>query len=246
MSKLIIATNENDILHRFWQTGSYEAQTAGRNTVQVATVQDNSVKETLSPAMDILISSNFERLLWFTAYDVYSSKSDAVEKRRQIAGKKVKEWQTSLKSQGGFSVEQKVLDAVKADFGSERVSDAETLTTIHDVYQWPNVGATGKSGYILDPHSAVSVAAALRSADSAPGIHNVALSTAHPAKFSQAVELALKDENEFQFQDILPPQFVGMDKLPKRVIEVQKSGGIQGIRKIIEEEMQKEVGNTAS
>lgn len=229
ISKLIIATNENDILHRFWQTGAYEKD------------DGQGVKETLSPAMDILISSNFERLLWFIAYDVYTSSVDEIQERRQIAALKVKEWQASLKTKGGFRVEQKVLDTAKTDFTSERVSDAETLVTIRDVYRWP-----GPKGYVLDPHSAISMTAALRSVKTAPGIHNVALSTAHPAKFSNAVEMALAEEKDFQFKDILPSQLLGLESLPRRVIRVQRSSGLDGIRKIIMNEVEKELNETPS
>jgi len=55
--------------------------------------------------MNILIGGNFERLLWFTAYDVYTSSVDGIQERRQIAGLRVKEWQTSLKTKRGFCVE---------------------------------------------------------------------------------------------------------------------------------------------
>jgi threonine synthase len=65
-----------------------------------------------------------------------------------------------------------VLGAAKADFASERVSDAEKLATIRDVYRWPNTGSPGPKDYVLDPHSAVSMTATLRSAKTAPGIHN--------------------------------------------------------------------------
>ncbi|OXV07664.1 hypothetical protein Egran_04571 [Elaphomyces granulatus] len=241
ISKLIIATNENDILHRFWQTGAYE-----KHGVQSASAEgfNVGVKETLSPAMDILISSNFERLLWFIAYDVYTSNVDGIQERRQIAALKVKEWQTSLKTKGGFCVEQKVLDAARVDFSSERVSDAETLVTIRDVYRWPNTGSPGPKGYVLDPHSAISATAAQRSAKTAPGIHNVALSTAHPAKFSHAVEMALAEEKEFQFKDILPSQLLGLESLPRRVKHVQRSGGLDGVRTIIMNELEKELNGT--
>ena len=158
--------------------------------------------------MDIFISSNFERLLWFIAYDVCTSSADGIQERRQIAGLKIRGCQTSLKTRGGFCGEQKVLDAAKADFALERVSDAETLATIRDVYQWPNTGSPGPKGYVLDPHSAVSMTVALRSAKTAPGIHNVALSTAHPAKFGHAVEMALAEEKEFQFKDFYPRNFL--------------------------------------
>lgn len=239
ISRLIISTNENDILHRFLQTGAYEKLTFLGASGKEKNDHAGGVKETLSPAMDILISSNFERLLWFIAYDVYSSRMDSTGNRSDIASLKVKEWQTALKSKGGFSVEQKVLDAVRSEFSSERVSDAETLATIRDVYQWPHADKPGSNHYVLDPHSAVAVTAALRSARSAPCIHYVALSTAHPAKFSRAVEIALAKEEEFHFNDILPPQLAGLDRLSRRVIRVQRSEGLNGIRKIIMDEMKK-------
>ncbi|KAG8531698.1 uncharacterized protein KY384_003330 [Bacidia gigantensis] len=237
MSKLVIATNQNDILHRFWQTGTYEKQATHGSAAEGGFAEDgvkahsSGVKETLSPAMDILVSSNFERLLWFLAFEVYDTDAKSVHERRQEASSKVKEWQTTLKERGGFGVEQKILDAAKKDFASERISDQETLTSIRDVYSWPNT--PGLKGYVLDPHSAIGVTAALRSAKASPGVHNVALATAHPAKFSSAVELALKDANDFEFKDILPPQFVGLEELPRRVIYVKKSEGLDGLRKII-------------
>jgi threonine synthase len=101
-----------------------------------------------------------------------------------------------------------VLDAAKADFASERVSDAETLATIRDVYQWPNTSSLGSKGYVLDPYSAIGMTAALRSAKTVPGIHNIILLTAHPAKFSHTVEMALAEKREFQFKGILPSNFL--------------------------------------
>jgi len=242
--RLIVSTNENDIIHRFLQTGTYEKPILSTGSKE-KNDHAGGVKETLSPAMDILISSNFERLLWYMAHDVYSSRMDRAEIRRDIASLKVEEWQTALKSKGGFSVEQELLDAVRAEFSSERVSDEETLATIRDVYQWPYTDSSGSSHYVLDPHSAVGVAAALRSAEAAPGIHYVALSTAHPAKFSRAVERALVKEKAFRFDDILPLQLSGLDGLPRRVIHVQKSEGLDGIRKIIVDGVERETRETA-
>ena len=236
VSKLIIACNENDILHRFLQTGTYEknpvhgAAAAGGLVQDGATAHPEGVKQTLSPSMDILISSNFERLLWFVAHDVYSSDTNSAQEKREIAGRKVKEWQTQLKTNGGFSVEKHLLNAVRADFAAERVSDAETIATIRDVYRWPE-------GYILDPHSAIAVTAALRSAD---GAHQVALATAHPAKFAKAVEMALVDEKGFRFQDILPTQFLGLEERPRRVRYVRRSEGLEGLRKLIVGEVDRE------
>ncbi|KAI4141989.1 MAG: hypothetical protein L6R39_005124, partial [Caloplaca ligustica] len=244
MSKLLIATNENDILHRFWQTGAYEKHGVHGAAAEGGLVEDGvkahakGVKETLSPAMDILVSSNFERLLWLIAYDVYGSDVEDALERRQAAGSKVKEWQMDLKMNGGFSVEKEVLDAAKADFASERVSDAETVATIRDVYRWPNTPSS--KGYILDPHSAIGVTAALRSAKAAPSVHNVTLATAHPAKFSSAVEMALKEEDGFRFEDVLPSDFIGLEDLPRRLVHVQKSGGLDDLRKLIVEQVTKE------
>lgn len=243
VSRLIIATNENDILHRFWQTGAYEKHAVHGAAAEGGLVEDgvkayaDGVKETLSPAMNILVSSNFERLLWFLAYDVYGSVAEGVHEKREAAGLKVKDWQTDLKTKGRFSVDKKVLDAAKVDFSSERVSDAETIATIRDVYRGTN--NPGSKDYVMDPHTAIGVTAALRSAKAAPGVHNVALSTAHPAKFSNAVEMALVDEKEFQFEDVLPSEFVGLENLPRRLINVQKSGGLDGVRKIIVDEVGK-------
>ena len=236
IDKLIIATNENDILHRFWQTGAYEKQSSHDSAVETPLAVEGQqtdgggVKRTYSPAMDILVSSNFERLLWFIAFDVYGGDAPIEEKRRK-AGLNVKEWQTNLKSKGGFSVEKKVLEAAKTHFSSERVSNEQTLDTIREVYRWPNT--PGDQHYVLDPHSAIGVAAALRSVEAAPNVYHVPLATAHPAKFSEGVEKALKDEKDFRFTDILPEQFFGLEDLEQRIVDVRKSDGLDGLRKII-------------
>lgn len=244
ISQLIIATNENDILHRFWQTGTYEKLLSSKSTGSDTAA--GAVKETMSPAMDILISSNFERLLWFLAYDVYSSGVDGVENKLQVACSMVQQWQAALKSDSRFSVEQKMLNAARAEFSSQRVSDAETLATIHDVYQWTGVALPDSKHYVLDPHSAVGVTAAIRSVEEAPQFHHVALSTAHPAKFSHAVERALSEEQEFLFNDILPPQLSVLERLPRRVIHVKRSDGLDGVRKIIMEEAGKVSSNSTT
>ena len=246
ISKLIIATNENDILYRFWQTGVYEKQPIVNHTKNGVQIRDGPrpldeyVKETLSPAMDIQTSSNVERLLWFIAFDICASDASIIDlqAKRDVAGRKVREWQHALKTKGGFRVEKEVLEIARKHFASERVSDPETVTTIREVYRWPH---NGSKGYILDPHSAIGVAAALRLSKPPPGGCDVALSTAHPAKFSRAVEMALANEKGFQFKDILPPQFVGLEDLPRRQIRIQKSGDLDSIRKILIDEVEKEL-----
>lgn len=202
-AKLVIATNANDILHRFWQSGKYEkkhvhgADAAGGLPEDGAQAQEDGVKETLGPAVDIIVSSNF---LWYLAYNVYNTPSTPTPERHATAGTHVRNWLYALKTDGRFAVDEAVVAAARADFESERVSDEEILVTISAVYNAPSpamaqtetAGTTG-AGYILDPHSAVGITAAVRSAacNPVPRTHYVSPATAHPAKFSRAVEMAL-------------------------------------------------------
>ncbi|KAK3071193.1 threonine synthase [Teratosphaeriaceae sp. CCFEE 6253] len=250
VDKLVIATNENDILHRFWRSGHYEKQPVhgveaqGGFAADGAKAHPGGVRETLAPAMDILVSSNFERLLWFLAYE--TSGTEERNRRRMEAGAQVRGWLDQLKSEGGFGVGEAILGKAREGFASERVGDQETVETIKEVYGWnlpseeglghqKTNGAVAVDGgkqaattgtrqgghYILDPHTAIGIAAALRSMgatthDKGP-VHHVALATAHPAKFSHAVELALRDVEGFTFATVLPEQFVGLEGLERRV-----------------------------
>ena len=241
--KLVIATNENDILHRFWETGKYEKKPVhgkkaeGGIPEDGAKAHESGVKETLSPAMDILVSSNFERLLWFLSYDVYSTNSDAVSQRRSQAGDHVRNWLNDLKTNGGFAVDKQILEAAQSDFASYRVSDEETIQTIKDVFN-----AESSKSYVLDPHSAIGIHAALRSAEVSkpPSTHHIALATAHPAKFANAVELALPEQKEYFQEKVLPVEFKGLEDKPRRVSHVQKSEGWQGVRKVVIAEVEAE------
>jgi threonine synthase len=242
--KLVIATNANDILHRFWESGRYEKhavhgkQAEGGIAEDGAKAHEDGVKETLSPAMDILVSSNFERLLWFLAYDVYSTNSDAVMQRRSQAGDHVRGWLNDLKSKGGFGVDQQILKAAQADFASYRVSDDETLETIKSIFN-----ASALKSYVLDPHSAIGIAAALRSAEVSKPLstHHIALATAHPAKFANAVELALPEQKEYFKEKVLPDEFKGLEDKPRRVSLLKKSDGWQGVRKVVIAEVEAEL-----
>lgn len=132
MSKLVVATNLNDILARFWKSGKYEKQdsTLGADSAG-ATVPANGasdgkqasvgVKETLSPAMDILVSSNFERLLWYLANETASG-SDQKDKR-QKACQVLDDWMGKVKSDGRVEVPVEVLELARKDFLAERISD---------------------------------------------------------------------------------------------------------------------------
>ncbi|KAJ4155008.1 hypothetical protein LMH87_000274 [Akanthomyces muscarius] len=226
VDKLVIATNENDILDRFWRTGTYEkhakpsSQGPGENgatpAAAVVDADPSGVKETLSPAMDILVSSNFERLLWFLAHEFAGTAGMGDEWNKRQAGQEVAGWLQQLKAAGSFGpVYPDLLAAAQRDFESERVTDAETLATIADFYR--------RVGYVLDPHTAVGAAATRRSvARASPGVPHISLSTAHPAKFSGAVEKALKGEPGFDFaKQVLPDEFVGLETRERRVATVE-------------------------
>ena len=242
--KLVIATNENDILHRFWESGKYEkhpvygAEAEGGIPEDGVKAHEGGVKETLSPAMDILVSSNFERLLWFLAYEVYSTSADAVSQRRAQAGDHVKSWLNDLKAKGGFGVNKEILSAAQEDFSSYRISDEETISTIKHIFSAPS-----SKGYVLDPHSAIGIAASLRDAEIAgpPSTHHISLATAHPAKFSNAVEQALPEDKAYYQEKVLPEEFKGLEDKPRRVSHVKKSDGFEGIRKVVVAEVEAEL-----
>jgi len=241
IAKLIIATNANDILDRFFHSGGsytkkpvHGAAASGGIPADGAKAHEDGVKETLSPAMDILVSSNFERLLWFLAFQ--TSDSDSVDKRRRAASNSIATWMAELKSKGGFSVGDGVIGAAKKEFESERVSDEETVDTIRDIY---NTKASRE--YVLDPHSAIGVAASLRSMGRNKGVAHVSLATAHPAKFSNAVTMALKDEGGFDFEKVLPEEFVGLEDRESRVTKVEGGAGWVGARAIVKKEVEVEL-----
>ncbi|KAJ5473105.1 threonine synthase [Penicillium sp. IBT 31633x] len=209
--KLVVATNENDILHRFWETGRYEkepVQSGGKT---------EACKETYSPAMDILVSSNFERVMWFLANESALAAGIDQKASNAQAGQDVLAWYQSLKSSGGFGpVPENIMESGRRTFESDRVSDSETLETIKRYYQ--------QFRYVLDPHTAVGITAAQRSMARAPSTQHISLSTAHPAKFAEVVTLALKDEAGFDFEgQVLPQELKDLSQKEARVTEVDNS-----------------------
>jgi len=105
IDKLIVATNQNDILHRAISNGQYKA---------------HSVVETLSPSMDIQVASNFERLI----YDINDQNTDKTSKIMQ-----------SIKNEKKYLIEEKELKKIKKDFVSETISEQELLSCIKKVYE---------------------------------------------------------------------------------------------------------------
>lgn len=223
LADLTIATNENDILHRFLESGRYEKH----ETPEAA---KTGVKETYSPAMDILVSSNFERLLWILTAENVVSQELSVEERQAEASKILDSWMNDLKTKGVIVAPQELLEAARAVFKSKRVSDQEILTTIQEIFQ--------STGYILDPHSAVAVKASLDLINAGKlGGKVVSLSTAHPAKFNAAVELALDGVEGYRgFEEqVRPKELLGLEDKEKRV-RFSKAD-VEEVRSIVIEEL---------
>ena len=149
IERLVIATNQNDILHRAISGGEYRT---------------DGVKPSISPSMDIQVSSNFERAL----FDAYGRDGGAVAQLME-----------ELKT-GGFRISQGALESLRATFASGRCSEDETSATIKRTY--------ANTGEILCPHSAVGVKVAEETLGATPMI---TLATAHPAKFPDAVQAAM-------------------------------------------------------
>ena len=137
IERLVVATNENDILDRFFKTGRYEkhavfgAEAEGGEEFDGVKAHEEGAKETLSPAMDILVSSNFERLLWYLAREC-ETKEETEEGKSKEAGRVLKGWMDGVKSRGGIVVTPAVLAAAKRDFSSYRVSDKEVLPSFYE------------------------------------------------------------------------------------------------------------------
>jgi threonine synthase len=149
VDQLVVGSNRNDILTRFFETGS---------------MQLGEVHPTLSPSMDIQVSSNFERLLF------------DLEGRD---GSRVAEVMEGFADSGRFAIDAKALEAAQTVFYGARFDDDETKATIKAVFE-----ATGE---LVDPHTAVGIAAA-RAQRRDSKVPMVALATAHAAKFPDAVK----------------------------------------------------------
>jgi len=173
VEKLIVGSNRNDILTRFFETGAMTAQ---------------EVVATLSPSMDIQVSSNFERLL----HDVLDGDGAAVA--REMA---------RFKQSGRFEVSRDQLDRIRQTFAGARYDDDATLAEIGRVH--------AGTGMLVDPHSAIGLAAA-RDRRPAPEVPVVALGTAHPAKFPDAVEQATG------VRTALPPRLADLYEREERYV----------------------------
>lgn len=169
---LAISTNKNDILTRFFETGSMTA---------------TDVEPTVSPSMDIQISSNFERYL----FDLLGR--DAT---------RVKAAMDDFKATGEFTLDAPLMGQARAQFRAFRSDDDETIATIKSTH--------ADTGYTLDPHTAVGAKAAQIIAAETPD-PVVSLACAHPAKFPDAVIKATGIHPD------LPPHLEGLFDKPERL-----------------------------
>ncbi len=149
IDRLVVATNQNDILHRCLTTGAYVT---------------DQVIPSISPSMDIQVSSNFERAM----FDAYGRDGAAIG-----------QLMAELK-QGGFHISQGILEELRSHFDSGRVSEEETSAQI--------TRSLRTHAELLCPHSAIGVEVAERLRTSTTPM--ITLATAHPAKFPDAVEAA--------------------------------------------------------
>lgn len=168
INDLVIGSNRNDILTRFFKTG-------------IMTVTD--VEPSLSPSMDIQISSNLERYL----FDLFDRDSDQLNA-----------FMTDFKKTGTASIDNESLAKAQAIFSAYRCDDDMTLETIRTIESQYN--------YLCDPHTAVGVSAAIQHrkhrGDSRDSM--VALACAHPAKFPDAIEKAVNHRPDlpYRLQDL--------------------------------------------
>ncbi len=202
IGRLLCASNENNVLTDFIETGIYD-------------IADRPFVTTPSPSMDILVSSNLERLLFELCQD----------------GDRVRRWIDDLARDKRFEIDADMHDAIRVEFVGDFVTNDESLQTIERVYR--------DHGYLMDPHTAVAWRVAERHAGAAPVL---IVSTAHWAKFGRDVYRALngvpydsplpdrdakKPDTEIMLDvceiapgQTIPPSLAGLDELEDRFTTV--------------------------
>jgi threonine synthase len=175
IERLVVGTNSNDILARFFATG---------------TMATADVTPTISPSMDIQISSNFERLL----FDLYDRDGAALN-----------ECMGRFRSGGSIAVTPEQLSRARLLFNGHKVDEDLTSSTMTDTRRMAG-------GLLIDPHTAVGLAAARAEQPHLdPAVPLVALACAHPAKFPDAVERATG------VRPPLPPRLADLYEREERV-----------------------------
>ncbi len=165
VNRLICAANTNNVLTEFIITGIYN--------------RNRELKKTLSPSMDILISSNLERLL----YETTGRDTD-----------RVSEWMNRLSEEGVYSIDDETLKRISSVFWSEYSDDRETVDTIKSVYE--------EYAYVIDTHTAVGIDVYDKYVISTGDISkSVVVSTASPFKFNRSVAKAILPEEQIKGRD---------------------------------------------
>ena len=188
IERLIVASNKNDILTRFLESGSMVIE---------------GVEPSHSPSMDIQVSSNFERLL----FEVMGRDGAAVAATM-----------TGFRESGSFTLGEKAWREIGSLFSGFRLDDPGTLAEIKAEH--------GSSGELLDPHSAIGVAAARAGL---PSLESpvVCLATAHPAKFPDAVEQASG------VRPALPESLADLLDRPEYSVDVE--AGLDHIERLVDD-----------
>jgi len=153
VDKLVVCTNQNDVLHRFLQDGKMTRIPA---------------QMTIAPSMDISVSSNFERYLFYLGG----------ENAETLAS-----WMDAFESTGKMEVPKKLLTIARSEFLSYASDEKLIVKTMTEMWNDEN--------YLLCPHTATAVAGI--KALKLPADTSICLATAHPAKFEEAVNIALKN-----------------------------------------------------
>ncbi|MEM1314419.1 MAG: threonine synthase [Pseudomonadota bacterium] len=185
IEKLVVATNRNDILHRTIQSGAHTRA---------------EVEPTITPSMDIQVSSNFERLL----FDLMDRNGEATA-----------ELMRQLREEGGFRLTNAALARLREEFDSGVSAEEDTSAVIAAMRE--------VTGQVLDPHTAVGVKAASDARGEA-ATPMVVLGTAHAAKFPDAVQAACGVYPE------LPPRLADLYQRPERITRVANDlGAVQRV-----------------
>ena len=188
IAKLICASNENKVLYDFFQTGTYD-----RNREFVLTT---------SPSMDILISSNLERL-------IYKISGEDARKDTDLM--------TELKTKGSYAITGE-MKANLADFAAGYATEEQVAKTIHDIYE--------DTGYVMDTHTAVAATVYKDyKEDSKDDRKTVIASTASPYKFAGSVMSAIdpKYKGQDDFKLIEELQKVSGTELPNAIKEIMNA-----------------------
>lgn len=185
IQKFIVASNKNNILTDFFRTGKYDAR--------------REFYKTNAPAMDILVSSNLERLVYMMAQD----------------SQKVKSYMDDLNQNGVYEISSDLLEKIQDVFKAGWLNEDEVLDTIKTCFE--------QTGYLLDTHTAIGYGV-YKEYQKASGdeTKTIILATASPYKFADSVYKALTDQNLSEYQAIEAVyEKTGVD-IPKPLVQLDQ------------------------